>query len=57
MSWGLHPRLTICRPLQGLICCLIALYLGLTPQAEHLSPLRGSGGDKPRPYEGWNDFR
>ena len=26
-------------------------YLGLTPQANYLSPLRGSGGDKPRPYE------
>jgi hypothetical protein len=26
-------------------------YLGLKPQAIQIPPLRGEGGDKPRPYE------
>ena len=41
-TWGSRPRLIICRPLRGLICYLITLFLGLTPQAKYFSPLRGS---------------
>jgi len=39
-TWGSRPRLTICRPSGAWVnkCPL----LGLTPQATHLSPLRGS---------------
>ena len=47
-SWDSRPRLFICRPLQGLTLGLIFLFLGLTPQANYLSPLRGSNRFGPR---------
>ena len=51
------PGEKICRPLQGLIPLFISWFLGLTPQAIHLSRLRRSGiaetlpGDEPRSGE------
>ena len=42
LSKGSHPKLKICRPLQGLIHKLVSGFLGLTPQAKNLPPLRGS---------------
>jgi hypothetical protein len=38
----LTPQKRICRPLQGLFNFLVPRFLGLTPQAMHISPLRGS---------------
>jgi hypothetical protein len=38
VSHGLH----ICRP-TGAFLFILALFLGLTPQAKYLPPLRGSG--------------
>jgi hypothetical protein len=40
---GLRPGLIIYRPLRGLFFFSSSSSLGLTPQAQHLSPLRGSG--------------
>jgi len=42
VSPAAHAAAPICRPLQGLIHQLVSAFLGLTPQANHLSPLRGS---------------
>ena len=44
MSFELSPAPDICRPLRGLISWGGHLVLGLTPQANHFSPLRGSDG-------------
>ena len=37
-----HAAAAICRPLRGLNIYWSHRFLGLTPQANHLSPLRGS---------------
>jgi hypothetical protein len=44
MGWevGISHGLHICRP-SGAFSIIVPLYLGLTPQAKYLPPLRGSG--------------